>query len=161
MPILPQWNCKKRKRTLIQRQLFPGSCAIKIWMMTVSQFSHSVVSDSATPWTAARQASLSITNSQSLLKLMSIESVMTSSHLILCRPFSPAPNTSQHQGLFQWDASDSFLITSTYLALTSNKTQTLGQVCLLMCLLSSLDFRFLEGRLGLAHSLVKFLEMST
>ena len=39
---------------------------------------------SATPWTAARQASLSITNSQSLLKLMSIESVMPSNHLILC-----------------------------------------------------------------------------
>ena len=39
-----------------------------------------------TPWTAACQASLSITNSQSLLKLMSIESVMPSNHLILCRP---------------------------------------------------------------------------
>ena len=37
-----------------------------------------------TPWTAAHQASLSITNSQSLLKLMSIESVMPSNHLILC-----------------------------------------------------------------------------
>ena len=40
----------------------------------------------ATPWTEANQASLSITNSQSLLKLMSIESVMPSNHLILCRP---------------------------------------------------------------------------
>ena len=40
----------------------------------------------ATPWTAARQASLSITNSRSLLKLMSIESVMPSNHLILCHP---------------------------------------------------------------------------
>ena len=40
----------------------------------------------ATPWTTARQASLSITNSWSLLKLMSIESVMPSNHLILCRP---------------------------------------------------------------------------
>ena len=40
----------------------------------------------ATPWTAACQASLSITNSQSILKLMSIESVMPSNHLILCRP---------------------------------------------------------------------------
>ena len=40
-----------------------------------------------TPWMAARQASLSITNSQSLLKLISIESVMPSNHLILCRPF--------------------------------------------------------------------------
>ena len=50
------------------------------------QFSHSVVSDFATPWTAACQASLSITNSQSLLKLMFIESVMPSNHLILCHP---------------------------------------------------------------------------
>ena len=40
-----------------------------------------------TPWTAARQASLSITNSQSLPKLMSIESVMSSNHLILCHLF--------------------------------------------------------------------------
>ena len=39
-----------------------------------------------TPWTAARQASLSITNSQSLLKLMSIESVISSNHFILCHP---------------------------------------------------------------------------
>ena len=42
----------------------------------------------ATPWTAARQASLSFTISQTLLKLMSIELVMPSNHLILCRPFS-------------------------------------------------------------------------
>ena len=42
-----------------------------------------------TPWTAARQASLSITNSQSLLKLISTESVMPSNHLILCRPLLP------------------------------------------------------------------------
>jgi len=41
----------------------------------------------ATPWTAVHQASLSITNSQSLLKFMSIELVMPSNHLILCRPF--------------------------------------------------------------------------
>ena len=47
----------------------------------------------ATPWTAARQASLSITNSQSLLKFMSIESVIPSNHLILSSP-SPAFNLS-------------------------------------------------------------------
>ena len=46
----------------------------------------------ATPWTAAHQASLSITNSGSLLKLMSIESVMPSNHLILCRPLLPSPS---------------------------------------------------------------------
>ena len=50
------------------------------------QFSCSVLSDSATPWTAAHQASLSITNSWSLLKLMSIELVMPSNHFILFRP---------------------------------------------------------------------------
>ena len=63
----------------------PGKSFLKKIFIEVSvQFSHSVVSDSATPWIAARQASLSITNSRSLPKLMSIESVMPSSHLILC-----------------------------------------------------------------------------
>ena len=57
-----------------------------------------------TPWIAARQTSLSITNSWSLHKLMSIELVMSSSHLILCHPLQslPAFILSQHQGLFQW-----------------------------------------------------------
>ena len=45
-----------------------------------------------TPWTAARQASLSITNSQSLLKLMSVELVMPSNHLILCHPLLLLPS---------------------------------------------------------------------
>ena len=54
------------------------------WFSSV-QFSHSVVSDSLRPH-PARQASLSITSSRSLLKLMSIESVMASSHLVLCHP---------------------------------------------------------------------------
>ena len=67
------------------------------------QISCSVTSDSAIPWIAAHQASLSITNSQSLLKLMSIESVDATqpSHPLLS-PSPPAPNPSQHQGLFQW-----------------------------------------------------------
>jgi len=56
------------------------------------QFSHSVVSHSATPWTATHQASLSITNSQSLLKLVSFESVMPSNHLILCHPLLFPPS---------------------------------------------------------------------
>ena len=66
-----------------------------------AQFSRLVVSDSVTPWTAAQQASLSITNSWSLLKLVSMESVMPSSHLILSSPSPPAFNLSQHQGLLQ------------------------------------------------------------
>ena len=55
------------------------------------QFSRSVVSDSATPRTSARQASLSITNSRRSLKLMSIESVMPSNHLNFCHPLLLLP----------------------------------------------------------------------
>ena len=54
------------------------------------QFSRSVVSNSVTPWTAALQASLSITNSWSPPKPMSIELVMPSNHLILCRLLPPS-----------------------------------------------------------------------
>ena len=50
------------------------------------------MSDSVTPWTAARQASLSITNCRSLPKPMSIESVMASNHLILCHPLLLLPS---------------------------------------------------------------------
>jgi len=57
------------------------------------QFSRSVMSDSATPWITAHQASVSITNSQSSLKLMSIESVMPSNHP-LSSPSPPAFNLS-------------------------------------------------------------------
>ena len=54
-----------------------------------------------TPWTAARRASLSITNSRNPPKLMSIESVMPSNHLILCRPFSSCPQSFPASGSFQ------------------------------------------------------------
>ena len=57
-------------------------------LQSVIRFSHSVMSDSATPRSTAHRASLSITNLQSLLKLMSIKSVMPSKHLILCHPLS-------------------------------------------------------------------------
>ena len=57
---------------------------------SVQSFSH--IQLFATPWTAALQASLSITNSQSLLKLMSIESMMSSNHLILCHPLLIPPS---------------------------------------------------------------------
>ena len=60
---------------------------------SVSQFRHSIMSDSLQwPWTAACQASLSITNSQSLLKLMSIELVIPSKHLIFSHPLLLPPS---------------------------------------------------------------------
>ena len=72
----------------------PGSCLELSNFVQFSsvQLSRSVVSDSETPWTAARHASLSITNSQSLLKLMSIESVMPFNHLTLCHPLLLPPS---------------------------------------------------------------------
>ena len=55
----------------------------------------------ATPWNSAHQTSLSITNSQSLLKLMSIELVMPSNHLILCHPLLLLPSIFPNTGSFQ------------------------------------------------------------
>ena len=74
-------------------------------LLTVSvkriQFSHSVVFNSLRPqWTTAHQASLSITNSRSLPKLMSIESVMPSNHLFLCHPLLLLPSIFPISGSF-------------------------------------------------------------
>ena len=73
----------------------------------MNQFVCSVMSPLfVTPWTAECQASLSNTNSWSLLNLMSIELVKPSNHLILCRPFLLLPSIfPSHQGLFQWVSS--------------------------------------------------------
>ena len=54
-----------------------------------------------TPWTVAHQASLSMTNSQSLPKLIAIELVMPSNHLILCHPLLRPPSVFQMRGLFK------------------------------------------------------------
>ena len=66
-------------------------CNFYTMIQDVLLFSCSVESDCSTPGTAARQASLSFTISQSLLKLLSVESVMPSNHLILCRPLFLLP----------------------------------------------------------------------
>ena len=76
---------------IIILQYCVGFCCTTTWIScSVQSLSH--VRLFATPWTAARQASLSITNSQSLLKLMFIESVMPSNHLILCHPLLFPPS---------------------------------------------------------------------
>ena len=66
-------------------------CIKESYVYSSVEFSHSVVSNSATPWTAALQASLSITNSWSLFTLMSMVLVMPSNHLILCQPLLLLP----------------------------------------------------------------------
>ena len=64
----------------------------RLIILYTHQFSCKVTSDSATPWTAACQASLSSTNTWSLLKLISIELVMPSNHLILCHTLLLLPS---------------------------------------------------------------------
>ena len=73
--------------TLVLALIFPRNSSL---LVVVQSFSHAQLF--ATPWTSAHQASLSITNSRSLLKFMSIESVMPSSHLLLCHPLLLLPS---------------------------------------------------------------------
>ena len=82
--------CKSSNHLFMMKTLSKFEMALLRWHSV--QFSHSVMSNSATPWTAARQASVSFTISQGLLKLMSIESVMPSSHFILCYPLLLLPS---------------------------------------------------------------------
>ena len=70
--------------------------------VVVAVESRSLIWLSATLWAAAWQSPLPFTVSWSLLKLKSIESMMPSSHLVLCHPFSSCPQFPQHQWLFQW-----------------------------------------------------------
>ena len=75
---------------------------LEVQFSSVQSFSH--VRLFATPWTAARQASLSLTNSRSLLKLMFMESVMPSNHLILCRPLLLQPSIFPSIGVFSTES---------------------------------------------------------
>ena len=100
MPFSSLWEDNVLQSTSKNFQHFP---TLDICHQFSSVQSLSRVRFFATPWIAAHQDSLSITNSQSSLRLTTIESVMPSSHLILCRPLLLlSPNPSQHQSLFQW-----------------------------------------------------------
>ena len=85
--MLHTWNLCNNKKYAYKYKI-----SIKYWQTAFSSVQLlSCVQLFATSWTVACQASLSITNPQSLLKLMPIESVMPSHHLILCRPLLPPP----------------------------------------------------------------------
>ena len=85
------WPGRKHGWPKIYLQNFLGNkCWIWLQFSSVQSLSH--VWLFVTPWTTAHQASLSITNSSSLPKIMSIESVMPSNHLILCRPLLLPPS---------------------------------------------------------------------
>ena len=88
---IPQVKCQaKNTLTVITYKI--GAMKLMITDGSVQSLNH--VQLFATPWTAARQASLSITNSQSFLKVMSIESVMPSNPHILCHPLLLPPSIS-------------------------------------------------------------------
>ena len=89
-----------RDRVQVSRKRFPGSKNnLEIGFSSVQLLSHIWLL--VTPWTAARQASLSITNSRGLLKLMSIELVIPSNYLILCRPLLLLLQSFPASGSFQ------------------------------------------------------------
>ena len=91
------------KRGVMKIHVSKSYSSIKYQFSSVQSLSH--VRLFATPWTTAYQASLSIPNSWSPPKPMSVESVMPSNHLILSSPSPPALNLSQHQDLFKWVSS--------------------------------------------------------
>ena len=86
-------NLSKFWETVRDRYYFRTTDKGEPWIHSSVQFSHSVVSDYLQPYgLPTRQVSLSVTNSRRLLKLMSIESVMPSNHLILCCPLLLSPS---------------------------------------------------------------------
>ena len=106
-----------------------------------------------TPWTAAHQASLSITNPQNLLKRMSIESVMPSNHLILCHPLLLLPSIFPSIGAFSnesvlhirwpeyWSFSFSISSSNEYSGLTSFRIQWFDLLAVQRTLKSLLQHR--------------------
>ena len=112
-------SCKMGRVQIIKiraiHYYMPGLSTLQVFS-SVQSLSHRRLS--ATPWAAARQASLSITNSQSLLKLTSIESVMPPSHLLLCRPLLLPPSvfpsirvsSSESALCIRWPESCSFSV---------------------------------------------------
>ena len=126
----------------------------KVYCMNVSWKNIDILSDQvrsdqslshvwlfATPWTAARQASLSITNSRSSLRLMSIESVMPSSHLILCRLLlllpliPPSIRVFSKSQLFSWSSQSTGVsalasFTGSLLSVSWERWEIISSVCL-------------------------------
>ena len=124
-----------------------------------------------TPWTAACQASLSINNSQRLLKLMSIASVMSSSHLILCRPLLLLPSIFPSITVFSdvsvlnirwpkyWSFSFSFSPSNEYSGLISLRTDWLDLLAVQGTLQSLLQYHSSKA-LILWHSAFFIVQLS-
>ena len=122
-----------------------------------------------TPWTAAHPASLSITNSQSLLILMSIESVMPSNHLILCRPLLLLPSVCPIIRVFSnesvlciswpkyWSFSFSISLSNEYLGLISFRMDWLDLLAVQGTYKSLLQHHSSKG-LRISRGKIRFLD---
>ena len=93
------WRWKRSQKAVLKLSIQKVKIMPLILSVSVQPLSHFWLF--VTPWAAALQASLSITNSQSLLKLMSFESMMPSNHFILCCPFSSSLQSYLASGSFQ------------------------------------------------------------
>ena len=110
------------------------------------QFSRSVMSDFVTPRTAAHQASLSIINSQSLLKLMSIQSVMPSNHFILCGPLVLLPSIFPSSRVFSNESALSIRWPN-YWSFSFNISPSNKHPGLISCRMDWLDLLAVQGTL--------------
>ena len=100
--IWEEWYLSSRALWKIKKLVFSKIFRRPDQFNSVQSLSH--VQLFATPWTAARQTSLSITSSWRLLKLMSIKSVMQSNHLILCRPLLLPPSIFPSFRVFSYES---------------------------------------------------------
>ena len=150
---------------------FPSGFCASYDLRSSVQFSRSVVSDSAAPWTAASQASLSFTNFWSLLKFMSIESVMPSNHLILCHPFLLPPSIFPSIKVFSnesvlhikwpkyWSFSFSISPSNEYSGLISFKIAWLDFLAVQVTLKSLFQHCYSKGSI-LQHSVFFIVQLS-
>ena len=145
---LATWMSLSQDTSLL---LCGGSLPGYWWVQFSSVQSLSRVRLFATPWTAARQASLSITNSRSSPKLMSIELVMPSSHLILCHPLLLLPSIFPSIRVFfnesvlcvRWPKYWSFRLQIKQLALT-RFLQTTLVFAIQKCFVVSFPFHYIK-----------------
>ena len=124
----------------------------------------------ATPWTAAHQASLSITNSRSLLKLLSILSVMSSNHLNLCHPLLHSPSNFPSIRVFSnelvlrirwpkyWSFSFSISPSNEYSGLTSFRIDWLGISIFIMYMIYFQQLSDIQyGTINYSHNVVHYI----
>ena len=120
-------------------------------------FNHCLVWLFATPWTAARQASLSFTTSRSLLKFMSIKLMILSNHLILCRPLLLLPSVFPSIGIFSSESALLYIRWSKYWSFSFRISLSNDYLGLIFLRIDWFDLLTIQGTLKslLQHHILK------